>query len=249
VANSGQKDDAWTVTYASTNGGATAATGFEGTSYVINTTNTTYGTQYPAPPWAANTTSAEWITAPGAYWAVSGGTTGNGAVNAGGDGLPGYGTDTTALSYTASTSVIYVYTTTFTITGNATAGTAITGLTMQLSVAGDNTFAVFVNPSNTATALAQSTAKFVAPSNAYTYAPLNVSLSSGFVVGVNTISIEVQNAGGSNSISTNFSGVMVYGSNFIGAPEVGSWVPVAAAALLYALWAWRRARPAVLAAA
>jgi hypothetical protein len=72
---------------------------------------------------------------------------------------------------------------------------------------------------------------------------MNVSLTSGFVIGVNTISIEVQNEGSSTGAAqTNYSGLIVYGSNFVGLPESGTWLPVAAAAALYAVWCFRRSR-------
>jgi hypothetical protein len=136
-----------------------------------------------------------------------------------------------------------VYTTTFTIGGTGTAGTPVTGFAMDLSVSADNRFAVFVNPASLGTAaLATSTANYVAPDNAYSYSPLNVTLTSGFVIGVNTISIEVQNAGSANTATTNYSGLLVYGSNFVGLPELGSWLPLAAAVGAYGLWFWRRSR-------
>jgi hypothetical protein len=251
VANSGTQDPYWSVTYASTNGGATTASAYVGTTYVINTTNTAFNTngQYPNGYWAPETSSAEWITAPGAVWANNGNTATSGQVNSGGDGLPGYGLDSAPLPYTSTHAVIYVYTTTFTITGNGTTGDAITGLTMNLSVSADNNFAVFVNPTNTAAALATSSAKYVSPANEYTYAPLNVSLTSGFVIGVNTISIEVENSGGGTNVgNTNYSGVIVYGSGFVGLPETGTWLPLAAAAGFYAAWFLRRSRPRAIAA-
>jgi len=242
VANSGQQDAAWSVTYASTNGGISAATAYEGTSYVVNTTNSGYsGSQYPSPPWAANTGQAEWITAPGALWANSS-NTGTGAINSGGDALPGYGVDTSPVAYNNSNSTVYVYTTTFTITSTAAAGTAITGFTLNLNVSADNSYAVFVNPSNSGAFLGTSTAKYVSGANAYSAAPSAIALTSGFVVGVNTISVEVQNAGTGNVYSTNYSGVLVYGAGFIGIPEYGTWLPLVAAAVLYGCWVWRRSR-------
>jgi hypothetical protein len=244
TANSGTNDVHWIVTYASTNGGATSAGIYDGVTYVINTSNTTFTeSQYPDPPWAGNTTSAEWITAPGALWEQTTQSTGTGAINSGGDGLPGYGVDTAPPAYTGNThSVIYVYSTTFTIGGTGGTGAAVTGLTIQLSVSADNSFAVFVNPASSAAALATSTANYVSPDNAYSYSPLNVSLTSGFVIGVNTISIEVQNAGTANNDTVNYSGLLVYGTNFVGLPELGGWLPLAAAAGAYALWVWRRSR-------
>jgi len=243
TANSGQQDVPWQVTYASTNGGISAATAYEGTSYVINTTNTSIDSQYPSPPWAPNTTQAEWITAPGATWANSANTGTSGAINSGGDGLPGYGVDTSPVAYNNSNSTVYVYTTTFTITSTAAAGTAITGLTLNLQVSADNSYAVFVNPSNSRAFLSTSTAAYVSGANAYTAAPSAIALTSGFVVGVNTISVEVQNASTGNSYSTNYSGVLVYGAGFVGLPEYGTWLPLAAAVTLYGCWAWRRSHP------
>lgn len=234
VANSGQKDASWIVSYASTNGGSSAASAYEGTSYVINTTNSSYTeSQYPVPYWSSNTTQAEWITAPGATWANSSNTGTSGAINSGGDGLPGAGTDTSPVAYNASNSVVYVYTTTFTITGTGTG--AITGLTLNLNVSADNSYAIFVNPSTSAAFLSTSTAKYVSGANAYGTASA-IALTSGFVVGQNTISIEVQNAGTSNSYQTNYSGLLVYGAGFVGLPEYGTWLPLAAALAVYGAW-------------
>jgi hypothetical protein len=240
VANSGQQDAAWAVTYASTNGGISAASAYEGTSYVINTTNTTYGTQYPVPYWSSNTSQAEWITAPGATWANSANTGTSGAINSGGDGLLGYGTDTSPVAYNNSQSVVYVYTTTFTLTSTAAAGTAITGLTLNLQVSADNSYAIFVNPASSGAFLGTSTAKYVSGANSYGTSS-NVALNSGFVVGVNTISIEVQNAGTGASYQTNYSGLLVYGAGFVGIPECGTWLPLAIAVALYGAW-FRRER-------
>lgn len=242
VANSGQQDASWSVSYASTNGGISAASAYEGTSYVINTTNTTYGTQYPVPYWSANTTQAEWITAPGATWANSANTGTSGAINSGGDGLLGYGTDTSPVAYNNSHSVVYVYTTTFTLTSTAAVGTAITGLTLNLQVSADNSYAIFVNPSNSGAFLSTSTAKYISGANAYGTSSA-IALSTGFVVGVNTISIEVQNAGTSASYQTNYSGLLVYGGGFIGIPEYGTWFPLALATAAYGAWGrWGRRR-------
>jgi hypothetical protein len=232
--NSGTQDSAWMVTYASTNGGLTAAAPNMGASYVINTTQTTYTSQYPSPPWAANTTNAEWITAPGAvYTNGSGGISGN-VVNAGGDGLRGYGSDASPPAMNATNAAIYVYTTTFTISGNGSAGTAVTGFTLNLQLAADNNFDIFVNPASTSQALAVGTAAYVSPVNAYT-ATSAVALSSGFVIGVNTISIQVENAGSAGASNINFSGLLVYSAGFSGlaVPEVGSWLPLAAALGFY----------------
>jgi len=235
--NSGTQDPYWTVTYASTNGGVSAATPNEGTSYVINTTQTTYASQYPSPPWAPNTTNAEWITAPGAVF-----TNGSGVSslveNAGGDGLLGYGSDSSPVAMNASNAAIYVYTTTFTITGNATAGTAVTGFTLNLQVSADNNYDVFVNPTSTTKELGVGTAAFVSGANAYTAASA-IALTSGFVIGVNTISIQVENAAATGTSSINYSGLLVYGGS-VALPEVGAWLPLAAAIALYGAWRWTR---------
>lgn len=244
--NSGTQDPYWTVTYASTNGGVTAATPNEGTSYVINTTQTTYATQYPSPPWAPNTTNAEWITAPGAVF-TNGTGVANMAENAGGDGLLGYGSDSSPVAMNASNAAIYVYTTTFTITGNGTAGTAVTGFTLNLQVSADNNFDIFVNPASTTTALGVGTAAYVSGANAYTAASA-IALTSGFVIGVNTISIQVENAAAAGSSSINYSGLLVYGGS-VALPEVGAWLPLVAAMTLYGAWRGRRSFTHRLAAA
>jgi hypothetical protein len=80
------------------------------------------------------------------------------------------------------------------------------------------------------------TAAYVSPDNAYT-ATAAVSLTSGFVIGVNTISIEVENAGVANGSNINYSGLLVYnvGLSGLAVPELGTWLPLAAALGLYGL--------------
>jgi hypothetical protein len=239
VANSGQQDAAWVVTYATTNGGASADTANEGTSYVINTTNTTYSSQYPSPPWVPNTSTAQWITAPGAVW-TNGSSATNNTPNAGGDGLYAYGANSSPLPYNNANAAEYVYTTTFTITGTGTG--AITGFTLNLSLAADNSFSIFVNPASTRTVLNPATAAYVSAASAYT-ATSAVALTSGFVVGVNTISIEVENAGKAGTSQINYSGLLVYGAGMTGVlPEVGTWVPMVGAVLVYGLLFMARRR-------
>ncbi len=239
TANSGTLDPAWIVTYASTNGGASAATAYEGTSYVINTTQTNYPSQFPTGYWTPNTTAAQWITAPGAVYAYNGNT--YGPANAGGDGLPGWGLDTSPPAMNAANAAIYVYTTTFTISGNGAAGTAVTGFTLNLSVSADNSFDIFVNPTATNQELNTAYAAYVSSPNAYT-ANSTIALSSGFVIGVNTLSIQVENAANANASMVNYSGLLVYQAGFSGlaVPEVGSWLPLVAAAALYGFVCWRR---------
>jgi hypothetical protein len=246
ASNSGTQDPYWSVTYASTNGGSTAATANIGTAYVINTTQTTYSSQFPSGYWANNTSQAQWITAPGAVF-TNGFGVANGSVNAGGDGLYGYGSGTAAMNGTNT--AIYIYTTTFTISGNGTAGTAVTGFTLNLQLAADNSFDVFVNPASTTAVMLGGTAKYASGGNAYTSTSA-IALTSGFVIGVNTISVEVQNAYTSGAGQINYSGLLVYSAGFAGVvPEVGTWLPLAAGSALYGVWAWRAFRRKAQAAA
>ena len=95
-----EEDANWSsVTYASTNGGASASSTYEGAAYVINAASVSGSAYTP------NTSNAQWITAPGAM--NSSGT----SPNTGGDFLPGNGN-------TGSNEGIYVYTLAFNITGS-----------------------------------------------------------------------------------------------------------------------------------
>ena len=96
----GSKDANWSVTYASTNGGTSANTAYEGAAYVINPSVVS------SSGYTANTSNAQWIVAPGAYTTTST----SSSQNAGGNNLPGNGN-------TGSNEGVYIYTLAFTISG------------------------------------------------------------------------------------------------------------------------------------
>src|SRR6478735_7042030 len=71
----GARDSHWSVNYANAPG---TDSNYEGAAYVVSSTNRDSA-------WAPNTSSAQWITAPGA-------TSASGSTNTGGATLPGNGT-------------------------------------------------------------------------------------------------------------------------------------------------------------
>ena len=255
LAAAGTQNANWTVTYASTNGGATQATAYEGAGYVITPA------QISSSGYTQNTSTAQWITAPGAT-----DSSGNN-VNTGGDFLPGNGSS-------GSNEGIYIYTLAFTITGTpGTGGTLLLNpssykISITMTIAADDQYLVYVNPTT-----ATGTGGVVAPSNpagvnitgtaaATGYSAWSnttqITLTNGgpgananFYVGTNYISIVVDNtnsvSGSSSSTATNASGLLVYqtGAGLINGkviPEVGSYLPLIGAIGLYGVYATRRRR-------
>ena len=258
LATAGTQNANWTVTYASTNGGSTEATAYEGAGYVITPS------QISSSGYTSNTSTAQWITAPGAT-----DSSGNN-VNTGGDFLPGNGS-------TGSNEGIFIYTLAFTITGSTGSGgvrllnPSSYKISITMTIAADDQYAVYVNPTTT------SPGGVVTPSNpagvnltgtaaATGYSAWSntsqITLTNGgaspnanFYVGTNYISIVVDNtnsvSGASSSTSANASGVLVYqtGAGLINGkviPEVGSVLPLVGAVGLYGVYATRRRRPAVV---
>jgi hypothetical protein len=107
----GTTDPHWTVTYAAHTGSATALTANEGAAYVVS------GSSISGTSWTPNTTTAQWITAPGALVAPSGPT------NTGGSSLPG--------------DANYVYTLAFNIAGTGT-GTITNAVSIALTLSADD---------------------------------------------------------------------------------------------------------------
>jgi hypothetical protein len=228
--NSGTTDPNWSVTYVA---GTTTATG---AAYVLNS-NAISGYGY-----VANTSTAQWITAPGAKDPNNGNRT-----NSGGSFLPG----------TASSPATYVYTLAFTIAGSGAAGTTVTnGISINLTIAADDNASIYVNPSGNGTTLPTGTAAFAVNSawgNTSSATLQNgtdhtgTSGNSVFKIGTNYLTIVVTNAGGTNP---NASGLLVYqvgtamtidGNPVQGViPEVGTWIPLAAALGLFGWTFWRR---------
>jgi len=234
----GQTDANWTVTYAEV-GGASASQ-YTGSAYVVvgalsaqHTANST------TPP-------AQWITAPGAKAGVSG------AVNTGGSYLPGNGTS-------GANSAAYVYRLAITITGSGAAGTVVTNnVAIALTIAGDDQYAVYVNPTasptvdingviSAGTTAASSVNTGAAYKNKTALSLQNFGAGAAnnatFVIGQNYLYVVVANtngiSGSSNSSTINQAGLLVYqaSSQFttIGpaVPEVGTWLPVVLALGLF----------------
>jgi hypothetical protein len=229
----------WTVTYASGTGLTTAAN--TGAAYVLTNAALT-GSGY-----TPNQGTAQWVTAPGAMTAA--GTN----INTGGDFLPGNGN-------TGANEGVFVYTLAFQITGNGS-GTVTNAVSISLTIAADDQYAIYVNPSGNGTTLPTGTAA-ASRTSAWTNTTASVlqngttgtNGNSQFVIGTNYITIVVDNTnsvtGSSNSTALNASGLLVYelsnavtinGNPITGfVPEVGTWLPVAAALGMFGWSFWRR---------
>ena len=236
----GQQDANWDVTYASTNGGSQQSTAYEGYAYVVSPSVVTQSAYTP------NTSSAQWITAPGAL-------DGNGVANTGGDSLPGNGN-------TGSNEGIYVYTLTFNITGTGANGTAINAalskIQITMTMAADDQYSVYVNPTlvngqPTGTAGASQTSAWANKSQ-ITLQNYGSGVSSNFVVGSNTIVVVVDNTnsitGSSTSTAFNPSGLLVYQTsaatiNGHPVPEVATWLPMLGVIGCYGIFVVRRRQP------
>jgi hypothetical protein len=249
IGAAGQNDAHWNVTYASLDGGTTANTAYEGAAYVISPAAIS-GSGY-----TSNTSSAEWITAPGATTTSTPGT----SPNTGGDFLPGNGNS-------GGTEGVYVYTLAFQVTGTGSPGTAVTNhvqVTMTLSA--DDQYAVYVNASGNGTTLPTGTASataFSAWTNKTQITLQNYGSgganNASFVIGTNYIEVVVDNTnsinGTSNSTALNASGLLVYqtGSAEINGqpiPEVATWMPLVGVLGCYGLLVRRRKQSGVAAVA
>jgi hypothetical protein len=221
----GSQDANWNVTYASINGGTSTSATNEGAAYVINPSSVS-GSGY-----TPNTTTAQWITAPGASPSAAGG-----SLNTGGDFLPGNGN-------MGANEGIYIYTLAFQITGTGAAGTAVTNkVQITMTLAADDQYSVFVNPTGNGTSQPGGTAS-ATDLNAWSnttqitlqnYTTANPDNAS-FVIGTNYLVVVVDNtnsitgAAGSNPL--NASGLLVYQTgaaeiNGAPIPEVATWLPL-----------------------
>ncbi|HVT72767.1 MAG TPA: hypothetical protein VHD61_06495 [Lacunisphaera sp.] len=251
LAAGGATDAHWSVTYARVGGTQyTGTSTYTGTAYVLSSS-------YIDAAYVANTSTAQWITAPGAKTAATGGT-----ANVGGDYLPGNGTSGTNSAY-------YVYRLAFTIGGTGS-GTVTNDIQISMTIAADDAYTVYVNPASSPTvnssgvisaggtaASASGTSAWnnttsFALGNSTTHGGVN---NSSFVIGTNYIYVVVANTnsqtGSSTSTALNPSGLLVYqvgsGVTIDGkpVPEAGTVLPVA---LAVGLWGWRfwrrRQRPA-----
>lgn len=229
-----------------------------GTTYSGNTTYT--GSAYVVSgsfidaAWVQNTSSAQWITAPGASTATSGGT-----LNIGGDFLPGNGTSGT-------NQAAYVYRLAFNITGTGT-GTVTNQVSISMTIAADDRYSVYVNPAsipsvaNNGTISAGGTAVSGSGLSAWNntqslvlanYSSSNTTNNASFVIGTNYIYVVVQNTnsttGSQSSTALNPSGLLVYQLGSAATidgrpvPEVGTVLPVVAALGFFVVSLWRRRR-------
>jgi len=176
-----------------------------------------------------------------------------GAANSGGDYLPGNGTTGTNSGY-------YVYQLAFTIAGSGAAGTTVTNqVAINLTIAADNQYAVYVNPASAPTvdnAGVVSAGGTAASSAWVTTAWDNTNAlklqnfgagaakNARFVIGTNYLYVVVANTlsnSGTQAANTlNPSGLLMYqvgtamtidGNPVV--PEVGAWLPVALALGLF----------------
>jgi hypothetical protein len=242
----GTQDPNWTVSYASTDGGSSENSTYEGSAYVLSSS-------YIATTYVQNTTAAQWVTAPGASTAETGGTT-----NIGGDYLPGNGNS-------GGNEGIYAYTLAFNIVGT---GSGITNsqISISLTIAADDQYQVYINPrginggggarnplhKNPSTYSAQIAGSATSAWTNTTSITLDnyILNNSVFVIGTNYLTVVVDNTnsitGSSGSTALNPSGLYVYqvGSAMTidghVVPEVGTWLPVATVLFMFGLCFWRR---------
>jgi len=249
----GATDAHWNVTYAYYDHQA-----YTGTSTYTGAAYTVLGSSIAGSGYVQNTSAAQWITAPGAAIDNTGS-----SVDTGGLFLPGNGTSTARASKRPTTyyqEAIFVYTLAFEITGTGSVGSLVTNaISIGMTIASDDQYSVFVNPSGNGTSLPTGTASatgYNAWTNTNAFTLQNGTDGSGtsgnaqFVIGTNYIVIEVDNTNSLTSASTNTdlnaSGLLVYqvGSAVTidghPVPEVGTWMPMAGALGLYGLFAWRR---------
>jgi hypothetical protein len=240
----GTQDANWSVTYASTNGGGSTSSTYQGSAYVINPSDVS-GSGY-----TPNTASAQWITAPGATSQTTG------FANTGGDFLPGNGN-------AGSNEGIYVYTLAFTITGTGAPGTVVSSqVQVTMTLAADDQYSVYVNPAGngttnpTGTASASQTSAW---SNKTQIALQNYGTgganNSTFVVGTNYLVVVVDNTnsinGSSTNTASNASGLLVFQTaaaeiNGHPVPEVATWLPLLGAIGCYGLVMLRRRQAQLL---
>ena len=240
LGSGGQNDAHWNVTYASIDAGNTASTTNEGAAYIISPA------AIASSGYTANTSTAQWITAPGATTTSTPGT----SPNTGGDFLPGNGT-------TGSNEGIYVYTLAFTITGSGAAGTVVTNqIQITMTLAADDQYAVYVNPSGNGTTNPTGTASASQTSAWSNKNQITLQNYGGggannakFVIGTNYLVIVVDNTnsatGSSTSTALNASGLLVYQTsaatiNGQPVPEVATWLPLVGVVGCYGLVLLRR---------
>lgn len=236
LLNATSQDSHWTVTYAYANG-TSGNTSYQGKAYVVSSSQLDGA-------WAPNTSSAQWIVPPGAALSQSGQ-----GINGGGDYLPGNGTS-------GNNRGVYVYTLSFYIAGTGS-GTVTNQMSISLTLAADDQAKVYVNPTlNTSGSINTSSSTLGGTlTNAWTNTSTltlqnyGTNANASFVIGKNTLVIEVDNTnsltGSSSATSLNPSGLMVYQTGSMAVidgkpvPEVGTWL-IALVAVTF--FAWQRAR-------
>ena len=229
TVSNGAQDSHWDVTYATTNGGSSTNTTYQGNTYVIGNNNNDSG-------WV-DRTNARWIVPPNA---------------SNGYNLPGNGT-------TGANAASYIYTLAFTIvgTGSGIATNQVT-ITLTLA-ADDNAQVYINPSLNGDGSVNTSTSKLggsLASAWNNTQVLTLQNFDNGvnadnarFVIGTNYLTIKVDNTnsvtGSSNATTLNASGLLVYqtGSATIispnPVPEAGVWLPMVGALGLF-LWQRRR---------
>jgi hypothetical protein len=231
----GARDSHWSVNYANAPG---TDSNYEGAAYVVSG-------NYIDSGWVANTSTAQWITAPGAAT-----NSGGSGVNTGGDFLPGNGTS-------GSNAARYVYRLAFTVSGTGT-GTVNNNISISLTIAADDRYEIYINPTMSGGEIAGSNTAAATRNNAWNnttaeyiqnYTGGGHADNANFVIGTNYIYIVVDNtnsiSGSSGSNALNPSGLLVYqvGSAILidgkPVPEVGAILPVLGAIGLFFLRRFR----------
>lgn len=226
----GARDSHWSVNYANAPGNDA---NYEGAAYVVSGGNRDSA-------WAPNTSTAQWITAPGASNAA-------GNTNTGGAYLPGNGTS-------GSNAAQYVYRLAFTISGTGT-GAVTNNVSISLTIAADDRYRIYVNPAMSGGEIDTADSTLAASRNnawnntqaeyLQNYTGGGHSDNANFVIGTNYIYVVVDNTnnqtGSSSSSALNPSGLLVYqvGSAVLidgkPVPEVGAVLPVIGALGLFVL--------------
>lgn len=242
LQSGGGQDANWKVTYAEVGGnGYSGNSTYTGDAYVVD------GSYIPG-SYVANTSSAQWITAPGAK------TSGSGTANVGGTYLPGNGT-------TGVNAAQYIYALEFTIVGTG-GGKLKSDISISLTIAADDQYTIYVNPKfnkdgSIDTKKSDPSASGTSAWNNTTvnylqnYDDANSDENAKFNLGTNTLVIVVDNTnsktGSSSSTALNASGLLVYQTSAAlidgnPIPEAGAWLPIAGAVGLFGWMAGRRRR-------
>ncbi len=213
LLSGGATDPNWSVTYSRVADSDSTGNAYEGAAYVVSSTANSGGANnFIDPYWVQNTSSAQWITAPGAV-------NNSGVANVGGVRLPGNGTSAPNVG-------IYTYQLAFNISGTGAIGSTVTNsVSISLTVAADDHFQIYVNPTldtsgnNAGKVLSSNTPAFTGTSawNNTTSTTLTNSGSganSVFKIGTNLLTVVVTNTnsvnGSSSSTAVNPSGFLMY---------------------------------------